>query len=328
MAQQAALTPSTARRDSGYVLAALGAVLFSMKGILVKLAYGDASVPEVDAITLLALRMAFALPFYAVIGAIAWKVRARNAQPLPPARLIVMAVLVGLLGYYCSSYLDFAGLQYLSAQFERLILMTYPVFVTLLGALFFGGRITLWGVAALFVSYSGIILIFAAGATAKGDHAVLGAAFVFTASFTFALYQLLAKPVVTRMGTRIFTSIAMMAACAGVLVHFMAGNSLLQLADVPARIVWLAAAMAVVSTVLPSFMLSAALDRAGAQAVSMIGTISPVATIVMAMAILGEPFTATDAAGTVLVIAGVGLFTYHDARRKLVPPPDPRNARG
>ena len=47
----------------------------------------------------------------------------------------------------------------------------------------------------------------------------------------------------------------------------------------------------------------------------MIGTISPVATIVMAMAFLDEPFTAADAAGTALVIAGVGLFTYHDARR-------------
>ncbi len=225
------------------------------------------------------------------------------------------AVLVGFVGYYLSSYLDFAGLQYISAQLERLILMTYPVFVTLLGAAFFGGRLTFWGLAALFVSYSGIVFIFAAGATAKGDAALLGAALVFCASFTYALYQLTARPLVAEIGARLFTSIAMLAACAGVMLHYLAGNSLLQLASAPPRVLWLAAIMAIASTVLPSFMLSSALARVGPQAVSMIGTISPVATIVMAMAFLDEPFTAADAAGTALVIAGVGLFTYHDARR-------------
>ena len=302
--------------NSGYFLAALGALLFSTKGILVKLAYGDGGTPEVDAITLLALRMAFSFPFYAVIGFLGWKASAARGGPSPSRRQLVNAVLVGLLGYYASSYLDFAGLQYLSAQFERLILMTYPVFVTLLGALFFRGRLTLWGLVALAVSYSGIVFIFAAGATAKGDNVMLGVALVVGASFTYALYNLTARPLVASIGTRVFTSIAMLAACASVLLHFMAGRSLLQLATAPPRAIGLAAIMAITSTVLPSFMISAALARVGPQAVSMIGTISPVATIIMAMAILGEPFTAADAAGTALVIAGVGLFTYHDARHR------------
>ncbi len=301
------------RRASGYALAALGALLFSTKAILVKLAYGSGSIPEVDAITLLALRMAFSLPFYAVIGGLAWKAKAAQGAALPPWRLVAKTVLVGLLGYYTSSYLDFAGLQYLSAQLERLILMTYPVFVMLLGAAFFGGRLTAWGIAALVVSYGGIVFIFAAGATAAGDRAALGAALVTTASFTYALYQLFAKTLVARLGTRIFTSIAMLAACAAVLLHFMAENGLAQLFAAPPRVLWLAAVMAVAATVLPSFMLSAALARVGAQPVSMIGTISPVATIVMAVALLNEPFTAADAIGTTLVIAGVGLFTYNDA---------------
>ena len=307
---------SAASWNSGYFLAALGALLFSTKGILVKLAYGDGGTPEVDAITLLALRMAFSLPFYAVIGFLGWKASAARGWPPPSRRQLVNAVLLGLLGYYASSYLDFAGLQYLSAQFERLILMTYPVFVTLLGALFFGGRLTLWGLAALVVSYSGIVFIFAAGATSKGDNVMLGVALVVGASFTYALYNLTARPLVASIGTRVFTSIAMLAACASVLLHFMAGRSLLQLATAPPRAIGLAAVMAITSTVLPSFMISAALVRVGPQAVSMIGTISPVATIIMAMAILGEPFTAADAAGTALVIAGVGLFTYHDARHQ------------
>ena len=146
--------------------------------------------------------------------------------------------------------------------------MTYPVFVTLLGALFFGGRLTLWGFAALAISYSGIVFIFAAGATAKGDHVMLGIALVVGASFTYALYNLTARPLVASMGTRVFTSIAIMAACASVLLHFMAGRSLLQLATAPPRAIGLAAVMAVTSTVLPSFMISAALGMVRPQAVS------------------------------------------------------------
>jgi drug/metabolite transporter (DMT)-like permease len=316
MAQHALPAACASRRRNGYLLAAAGAILFSAKAVLVKLAYGQGSVPEADAITLLALRMAFSLPFYVIIGITGWRARAAQGRPLPSRRQVAKAVLVGFVGYYLSSYLDFAGLQYISAQLERLILMTYPVFVTLLGAAFFGGRLTVWGLAALFVSYSGIVFIFVAGATAKGDSALLGAALVFCASFSFALYQLTARPLVAVIGTRLFTSIAMLAACAGVMLHFLAGNSLLQLASAPPRVLWLAAIMAIASTVLPSFMLSAALARVGPQAVSMIGTISPVATIAMAMAFLDEPFTPADAAGTALVIAGVGLFTYHDARRR------------
>jgi drug/metabolite transporter (DMT)-like permease len=315
MAQHASSAVSASQRRSGYILAATGAILFSMKAVLVKLAYGQGSVPEADAITLLTLRMAFSLPFYAVIGIMGLRAHATRGRPLPSLRLTIETVLVGFLGYYLSSYLDFAGLQYLSAQLERLILMTYPVFVALLGAAFFRARLTLWGLAALFVTYSGIVFIFAEGATAKGSNTVLGAFLVFSASFTYALYQLIAKPLVAAIGARLFTSIAMLAACAGVTLHFAATNSLNQLASVSPRVLWLSAVMAIASTVLPSFMISAALGRVGAQAVSMIGTISPVATIVMAMAFLDEPFTAADAAGTALVIAGIGLFTYQDTRR-------------
>jgi drug/metabolite transporter (DMT)-like permease len=314
MAQHASSTAAASRRRSGYLLAAGGAILFSTKAVLVKLAYGQGSVPDTDAITLLALRMAFSLPFYAIVGLLGLRALARQGRPLPSRHLVVKAVFVGAVGYYLSSYLDFAGLQYLSAQLERLILMTYPVFVTLLGALFFGGRLTFWGIVSLIVSYSGIVFIFAAGATAKGPHAMLGAALVFSASFTYALYQLTARPLVSEMGTRMFTSIAMLAACAGVMAHYLAGNSLHQLISAPPRVMGLAAIMAVVATVLPTFMLSAALARTGAQAVSMIGTVSPVSTIAMAIVFLGEPFTLADAAGTTLVIAGIGLFTYHDAK--------------
>ncbi len=300
----------------GYALAAFGAILFSTKGIFIKLAYGTGGVPQIDAISLIALRMAYSLPVYVVVGWISWRDAIAAGRPLPNLRKFLSTALVGLLGYYLASYLDFQGLVYLTAQFERLILFTYPVFVMILGALFFGGVITRWGVGALLLSYAGIAVVFLEGATANGDQVTLGVMLVLGSAFAFALYQLLAKPLITQLGSRLFTCIAMVGACVGVLVHFIVTNNVGDLFELPPRIVVIAALLAVFATVLPSFMLSAALDRVGPQAVSVLGTLSPVATIAMAVAVIGEPFTLTDALGTALVVAGVGLYTWHDARQK------------
>jgi drug/metabolite transporter (DMT)-like permease len=317
MAQPATLTPPASMPVSGYVLAACGSILFATKAIFIKLAYGTGAAIQIDAVTLLALRMAFALPVFLAIGGLEWRNLVRQGKPLPARRDIMLAGLVGVLGYYLSSYLDFQGLVYLTAQLERLILYTYPVYVMILGALFFGGRITAIGVAALVVSYSGIATIFVKGGAGQGDHAALGVSLILLCAFTFALYQLLAKTMITRIGnSRIFTCIAMIAASIAVMAHFVAAKGAGGLFAVPGHIALLGALLAIVATVLPSFMLNAALDRIGAEAVAMIGTISPAATIVMAIIVLGEPFHLTDALGTALVIAGVGLFTWHDGRRR------------
>lgn len=316
MAQPATLTSPSFAPHNGYLLAGFGSLLFAMKGILIKIAYGTGNAIAVDAITLLAIRMCFAMPVYVVIGALSWRERVRDGCPMPTGRLALFTALVGLLGYYLSSYLDFQGLVYLTAQFERLILYTYPVFVMILGALFFGGRLTRLGVLALVVSYSGIATIFLDGGSGQGDHVALGAALVLGSAFTFALYQLVAKSLITQVGSRMFTCIAMTSASIGVLTHFFAWHGVSALFALPGPIVLIGALIAIFATVLPSFMLNAALERISAEAVSMIGTISPAATIVMAIVVLGEPFTLTDAFGTVLVIAGVGLFTWHDGRRR------------
>ena len=144
-------------------------------------------------------------------------------------------MLVGLLGFYVSSYLDFAGLQYLSAQFERLILMTYSGLRRAARRCVLWSRLTKGSVASLAISYSGIVFIFCHGSDCKGDNTFLGAALIFGASFTYALYNLWARPLVTRIGAGIFTSFTALAACAGVLLHFMAERSLLDLASSKAR---------------------------------------------------------------------------------------------
>jgi drug/metabolite transporter (DMT)-like permease len=306
------------RAIADYALAGFAAALFSLKGILIKLAYGPdaaSNAVEVDAITLMTLRMAFAAPAFILIGAATWRNRARRGLPTPSASLILKASLVGLLGYYAASYLDFAGLTHLTAQFERLILMTYPGFVMLLGAMFFGAPVTWASAAGLAVAYAGVATIFAHGASAKGEHATLGVFLVMAAAFTFAIYQLLAKSLLKQIDAPIFTCIAMTSASAAAATHFAAVKGLGALLDVSPRVTILAALMAVFSTITPAFMLNLAIQRIGPQVVSMMGTIGPTATIAMAVVILGEPFTVTDALGSALVMAGVGWFTWNDGRR-------------
>lgn len=295
---------------AGYLLAAAGATLFSTKGVLIKLAYAEGVSVE----TLLALRMGLSLPVYLVIGLIAVLDRRRTGRALPTLRVVGRAAAVGVLGYWFASYVDFLGLQFISAQFERLILFTSPAFVVILGALFFGQRIkprTLFGIA---MSYAGLLLMFATNLTLTGSHIAIGTLLVLAAAVAFALYQLLAKDVIALVGPRLFTCIAMSAASAAAILQFAVAEPLASLAISP-RLWAIAICLAIGATVLPSFLLNAALHKISAQANATIGTLSPVATIVLAVAILGEAFTWTDAAGTALVIGGVAWFTLADRRR-------------
>jgi len=302
--------------EMGYVFALVGALLFSTKAIVIKLAYADTSTP-VDAVTLLALRMLLALPVYLVVGWLSVRDRRRTGRPLPPPKAALQALLVGLLGYWFASYTDFAGLQYISAQFERLILFTYPLFVVLLGALFFGQKIRLRAVAAILVSYLGLAVIFSEKVGEGGSDVVLGAALILAAAVAFALYQLLAKPLIAIIGPRLFTCIAMSGAAIGALTQFFVTHPVSAFA-VSDRVLVLALVIAIGATVLPTFFLNAALHRISAQANATIGTLSPVMTIALAVVILGEPLTLLDVVGTALVLAGVGWFTLADqmARRK------------
>jgi drug/metabolite transporter (DMT)-like permease len=302
----------------GYVFALVGALLFSTKAVAIKLAYADTATP-VDAETLLALRMMMALPFYLAIGLLSVRDRKRSRKPLPPRRQAVAAMLVGLLGYWFASYTDFLGLEYISAQFERLILFTYPLFVVILGALFFAQRITLRAVLAILVSYLGLAVIFGDKLGTMGSDVAIGAGLILAAAIAFALYQLLAKPLIGTIGPRLFTCIAMSGAAIGAFAQFLLTHPVSALA-VSNNVLLLTLFIAIGATVIPTFFLNAALHRISAQANATIGTLSPVMTIVLAVLILGETLTVADVLGAALVIAGVGWFTLADqaARRKAV----------
>ncbi|MCW5713337.1 MAG: DMT family transporter [Bauldia sp.] len=289
----------------GILFAAASALLFSTKGIVIKLAYAEG----LDAETLMALRLGLALPVYLVIGALSIRDRRRTGRALPPRRQVVAACFVGILGYYVASYTDFLGLRYVSAQFERMILFTYPLLVVLFGAWFFGQKPQRSAIIAIGIAYCGLALMVMEKLGEAGGNLLLGTGFVLCSAVAFAFYQLLAKPLISSIGPRLFTCIAMSAAAAVALLQFVLSHPLSALAVTPTAF-WYAVLLAVGATILPSFLLASALHRISAQVNSAIGMVSPAATILLAFLILGERLTVLDVIGTLLVIGAVGWMTF------------------
>ncbi len=288
----------------GYALALVGAALFSTKAVFIKLAYREG----IDTIELLALRMLIALPLYVGIGiAVYYRRQGRGDLPHLTNPLVLRVIGVGMLGYYGASYADFLALHYISAQLERLTLFTYPFFVVLIGAAFFGGQLKPSLFAAMAISYAGLAVMFFEGISTFGTKSAIGLALVLLASVMFAVYLLLAKNLLAAIGSRLFTCIAMTGACAAVVIHFLLTHSFAEL-PISGRILALAMALAVLSTVLPSFLVSEAVARLGPARNAVVGNISPLVTTLLAVLVLGEPFTVWYAVGTLCVIVGVVLF--------------------
>ncbi|MCU0968079.1 MAG: DMT family transporter [Rubrivivax sp.] len=293
--------PAGARADSraaGLALAALGAIAFSGKAIIVKLAYRHG----VDAVTLIMYRMLFALPMFV---ALAWWA-GRGKPPLAARDWRAVAGL-GFTGYYLASFLDFAGLQYITAGLERLILYLNPTLVLLIGAVAFGRRVTAAQLGALALSYAGVALVFAHEVDASGDGTVLGAALVFGSAVSYAIYLAYSGEVVRRLGALRLTGLATTVACLLCIGQFLLLRPL-QAAVVAQEVLWLSLLNAVLCTFAPVVMIMLAIERIGATLTAQTGMIGPLSTIALGVALLEEPFNAWIGAGTVLVLAGIALL--------------------
>ena len=293
----------------GYLYAGAGAALFSTKAIFIKLAYME----EANAALMLALRMAVALPFFVAVGLYAVYQLRQNGKAMPGWGLIIRALLTGFIGYYISSLLDFEGLVYITAQLERLVLFTYPIFVMFLGWLFFGARLTWLSIVAAAITYAGLVVVFLTDLPTGGMATVIGTSLVLGCALTFAIYQLLAKNFITAMGSALFTSIALSGSAFACIAHYIVTSWSFDFSS-SQRFFWLAAGTAFFATVLPSFLVNAGLSRISPQSTSMIATISPLITIALAVWILGEPFTLAAAIGSAMVIAGVGIYALTDVK--------------
>jgi drug/metabolite transporter (DMT)-like permease len=285
------------------LLAVAGVLGFSFKAILIKLAY--AWQPP-DAVTLLALRVLYSAPLFVAMAL--WAGRQATAR-LTAADARSLAWL-GFIGYYLASLLDFVGLQYITAALERLVLFLYPTIVVLLSAAIARTPITRGTIAALALSYAGILLVFAHDVDASGDPGaiVTGGALVFGGAFLYALYLVQAGAVIRRLGSMRFIAWAMLASTVFVLAQFALTRPLAALA-VPAPIHALAAAMALFSTVLPTWLIAESVKRMGANASALVGSLGPLFTIGLGALILGEPLHWIQLAGAALVLTGVTLVT-------------------
>jgi drug/metabolite transporter (DMT)-like permease len=282
----------------GLALASLGAIAFSGKAIIVKLAYRHG----VDAVTLIMYRMLFALPLFLLLAR--W---AGRGKPALTGRDWMVVAGLGFSGYYLASFLDFAGLAYITASLERLILYLNPTLVLAMGVLIFKRQVTRKQLISLGVSYCGVLLVFGHELAAPGSNAVLGATLVFASAVSYAVYLVYSGEEVKRLGALRLTGLASTIACLFCIAQFLLLRPMSALLVAP-QVVWLSVLNATLCTFAPVLMVMMAVERIGATLAAQTGLIGPLSTILMGVVILGEPFTVWIAAGTLLVIAGIWLL--------------------
>jgi drug/metabolite transporter (DMT)-like permease len=282
----------------GFVMAIVGAVAFSGKAIIVKLAYRYG----VDAVTLIMYRMLFALPMFLLLS---WW--AGRGKPALTRRDWLVVSGLGFSGYYLASFLDFVGLQYITAGLERLILYLNPTLVLALGVLLFKQKVTRRQLISLAVSYCGVLLVFGHEVTLLGSDVALGAALVFASMVSYALYLVYSGEEVKRLGALRLTGLATSIACGLCIAQFFVRRPVSAMAVAP-EVIWLSVLNATLCTFCPVLLVMMAIERIGAPMTTQVGMFGPLSTILMGIVILGEPFTAWVAAGTVLVLAGIWLL--------------------
>jgi drug/metabolite transporter (DMT)-like permease len=303
----------------GVIFTLTGAILFSTKAVLAKLIYRES---DISVVSLLTLRMLFSLPFYIIMLVQSYPVfrksqLAKREGATGTARLLGLSFIIGLLGYYISSFLDFSGLKYISAGLERIILFSYPTFTVLFGALFYKMAIKSYQVLALLLSYAGVAIAFA-GDLQQGHsvNLLLGSVLIFACAITYSLYVLLSGKMVPLLGVSFFTAVCMISATIGVFIHFLISEHNVNfLFHHSGQLYRQVVIMAVLATVVPSVFLSLGLKRIGSNNVAIISSIGPIATIIQAYWMLGEKFGVLQIIGTLLVVAGV-LIIGRKARQE------------
>jgi drug/metabolite transporter (DMT)-like permease len=284
----------------GLLLALAGAIAFSGKAIIVKLSYRYG----VDAVTLIMYRMLFALPLFA---AMAWW--SGRGKPALTRRDWLAVAALGFSGYYLSSFLDFLGLQYITASLERLILYLNPTMVMLFGWLLYRRPWKARQVVGMAISYAGVAVVFGQELRLAGTNVALGAVLVFASTVSYALYMVYAGQVVQRLGSLRLVGLATTVACVCCIVQYLLLRPLDTAMQVAPEVIWLSLLNASLGTAVPVLLVMMAIERIGAAATAQAGMIGPLSTIMLGVWLLGEPFTPWLVAGTVLVLTGIFVFT-------------------
>jgi drug/metabolite transporter (DMT)-like permease len=290
---------------AGILITLLGSILFSTKAVIVKFAFAKT---HVDAVSLLVVRMLFSLPFYLVA---AWFVSSKKDNVKFSRKQWLYIILLGLFGYYLSSLFDFMGLQYISAGIERLILFLYPTFAVVINAFAFKEKISRLQKIALLLTYSGIVVAYIGELTIEtgNPNFFLGSFLIFLCAITFATYIAGSGKMIPSVGVTKFTAYAMLVSTFGIFLHFVLAGTY-EIIDRSSQFIWYGLLLAVIATVIPSFLISLGMKKIGSNNVAIISSIGPVSTILQAHFILDEPIFVAQIIGTVLIVSGVVLLGW------------------
>lgn len=259
------------------------------------------------------LRMLFALPFYLVITVARKEVRSINHQEVPWGKII----LLGLVGYYLASLFDFLGLQYITASLERLILFIYPTIVLVIGAVIFRRKITAPQLIAVILSYSGIALACLEHVQVTGERIGLGVFYIVLSAITYAIYLVFSDDIIKKIGSVTYTCFSMIVSSVVVLLHYFLLYDI-HITGFDWQVYFYSGLMAIISTVIPTFLIVKGISLIGSSNASLVATVGPVATISMSYFILNEPFSGIQALGTILVISGVVYLGWSGRKKKAV----------
>ena len=287
--------------QKGIVFTVIGAICFSAKAIFVKLAYLSYDVSD---ITLLTLRYVFALPIFIVIATVRYR---QGKIESMSSKSWLMLIFAAMMGYYLASYFDFSGLKYIPASIERVILFTYPTLVVIFSWLFFRKKIGRKTIYALIICYAGILIIAIEPRFFSGENFTLGATLIFLSSITYALYLVLSGELSQKLGSVNANALGMIFSSLFVFLH-MGLFSDESITGLPLTIYLYGFAIAIISTVIPTFLMMEGIKLLGANRASIIGSLGPVSTILMGYLFLGERLTVQELAGSILIMAGVFLI--------------------
>ncbi|MDC0610594.1 DMT family transporter [Vibrio sp.] len=287
---------STRQYQTGILYALIGTALFSIKSVLIKLAYAAGG----DATAIMSLRAISSLPFYVLI--FLWLARKSEVR-VKVRRYSWQAILVGILGYYFATAFDISALHYISAQLERLLIFLYPTFVVFLSWIFLKERPSRVILSSIVIGYVGVSLIMAHDIQLQGDKVWFGAGLALLSAFVFATYLILSKSIITKMGSDLFTSIGMSSAAVVIMVQYYFHG--IPFDQMSSKLIWIGIATGIFCTVLPSYFMAAAMARLSPSVMGLSGNIGPVTTTVFAIIILNEQFTVYHFIGMSLVIWSV-----------------------
>lgn len=287
----------------GIVLGLLGIILFSSKAVMVKLAYQY----QIDAVSVLLLRMLFSFPFYLAIAIFS---RPKNQGVVLVKKDYAWVFILGFVGYYLSSYFDFVGLVYIKASLERIILFLYPTIVIFFNKVFLKQSVSKHQMYAILLTYVGIIIAFWNEVVISGSDTYLGGFFILLCAITYAVYISGSGWLIPKFGVLKFTAYVMMVSCICVFIHYGIANSF-DLLNYPWQVYMLGFLIAVFATVIPSFLVSASIKMISSSNFAVIAAVGPISTIILAAIFLNEKLTWLQLLGAFAVIIGISLVSLN-----------------